>query len=235
MSISNMARLEVGTLLGILVNTIPTMFYMLYFIFSDDSLLKEARTEVEACVTSSDKQGDELSLDTTKIRDECPLLFSIFQEVLRYYSRGATARLVVEDTMLNGRFLLKKNAVVLMPTFVIHTDPLAWDPSEFNPRRFVKGEGGVKRSSAASYRPFGGGSTLCPGRYFATAEVLDLTAMLVHQYEVKPVSGEWKLPAAVQPNLAVNIFPPRTDAMVRMTPRKGLEAAEWVFDTVRTS
>ena len=37
-------------------------------------------------------------------------------------------------------------------------------------------------TATALYRPFGGGSTLCPGRHFAATEVLALTAMVVHQY-----------------------------------------------------
>ena len=56
MSTASMARLEVGTLLGILVNTIPTMFYMLYFIFADDAVLREVRVEVAACVAKESKE-----------------------------------------------------------------------------------------------------------------------------------------------------------------------------------
>ena len=119
-------------------------------------------------------------MDTVKVRDECPLLLSVFQEGLRYFSHGATARLVLEDTMLDRQYLLKKDALVLMPTSVIHTDQAVWGPPGFNPRRFLKAEGGAKRSSAASYRPFGDGNVLRPGRHFAAAEVLTLTAMLVY-------------------------------------------------------
>ena len=234
----HMGQIEVGTLIGILVNTIPTLYYMLHFICADATLLQDVRAEVKSCITGDNEieQGTTnklLRLDPTKVREECPLLLSIFQEVLRFYSRGATARLVLADTMLNDKYLLKKDAVIIMPTSVIHSDTSVWGSSEFSPRRFIKTKGGPKKNApAASYRPFGGGSTMCPGRHFASAEILALTAMLVHQYEIKPVSGDWGLPTAVQPSLAVNVFPPKEEVRVWMVPREGLEDVEWVFGVV---
>ena len=228
MSLAGLAQTEIGTLIAILVNSIPTTFHTLLHVFSDAALLRDIRAEVGACIVS-EAQTAALRLNLTKLRDACPLLRSVFREALRVYGRGTSARLVLEDTMLNGRYLLKKDAVVLLPTSVFHNDPSVWGSSEFNPRRFLKEEGGAKLSSSASYRPFGGGSTLCPGRHFAAAEVMALTAILVHQYEVKPVGGEWKLPAAKQTNLAINIFPPGTDVLVWMTPREGMEDTDWIF------
>ena len=223
-----MGQLEVGTLLGILVNSTPTLFYMLHYIYADDDLLKDVRAEVENCVAHESKQQTQLRWAKTNFRDECPVMFSTFQEVLRFYSHGASARLVLEDTMLNEQYLLRKDAVVLMATSVLHTDPAVWGPPEFNARRFLQKQAGARRNAAASYRPFGGGSTICPGRHFATAEVLAFTAMLVYQFEMSPVSGKWKVPDMVQPNLAVNVFPPKNDVLVHMTLREGLEAVEWV-------
>ena len=238
MTPQHMGQIEVGTLIGILVNTIPTLFYMLHSICADETLLRDVRAEVEACITIGSEidlrsTGKRLSMDSTKIREACPLLVSVFQEVLRFYSRGATARLVLEDTMLNEQYLLKKDAVIIMPTSVIHSNSSVWGSAEFNPRRFVKTKDGPRRNApAAAYRPFGGGYAMCPGRHFAAVEILALTAMLVHQYDIKPVSGEWKLPTAVQPSLAVNVFPPKEDVRVWMVPREGLEDVEWVFGVV---
>ena len=229
MSARQLGQLEVGTLLGILVNSIPTLFYMLHHIYADEDLLRDVRAEVEKCITDESEQGIKLQFAKTKVRDECPLLLSVLQEILRFYSRGASARLVLEDTMLNEQYLLEKGSAVLMATAVLHTEPSVWGPPEFDARRFMRKQFGAKRSTAASYRPFGGGSTICPGRHFATAELLVLTAMLAYQFEMSPVSGEWRVPEMIQPNLAVNVFPPKTDVLVRMRLRKGLEAAKWVF------
>ena len=229
-----MGHIEVGNMIGIIVNTIPTLFYMLHFIYSIKTLLYDVRDEIRACITTEIEPDGvyarkRVYLDPAKIRENCPLLVSIFQEILRFYSRGATARLVLEDTMVN-EYLLKKDAVVLMPTSVIHTDPSMWGSAEFNPRRFMKAKGGSKRNApAASYRPFGSGYAMCPGRHFAATEILGLTAMLVHQYVIEPVSGEWTLPTAVQPSLAVNVFPPKEDVRVWMVAREGMEDLEWVF------
>ena len=227
MSPAGISQTEIGTLIGLLINAIPTTFYMLHYIYSDEAVLHNIRAEVEACIAS--EVINQLRLDTIKLRDHCPLLLSTFQEVLRIHNRGASVRLVLDDTMLNEQYLLKKNAIVLMPTAVIHTEPSVWGPSAFNARRFLKTEQTKRSSSEASYHPFGGGSTLCPGRHFAAAEVLGLTAMLVYQYEVQPVLGEWRLPPAVQPNMAINVFPPKTDVRVWMRAREGLGDVEWVL------
>lgn len=78
----------------------------------------------------------------------------------------------MEDTVLDGQWLLKKDSMVQMPTRIIHKDSFLWgtDVDAFNPRRFLKDSepqssdsGAKKRPIAAAFRTFGGGTTLCPG------------------------------------------------------------------------
>jgi hypothetical protein len=78
----------------------------------------------------------------------------------------------------------------MIPAPVHHTSAFAWgnDVHEFNHRRFLTEE---KRHSPISFRGFGGGTTLCPGRHFASTEILAFTAMLILRFDIKPVSGKW--------------------------------------------
>ncbi len=75
------------------------------------------------------------SLDITSVKTYCSLLTSTFQEVLRHRSMGTSIRQVMQDTMLNGEWLLKKDCI-------IHKDPSVWGTGvdNFNPRRFMKDE-----------------------------------------------------------------------------------------------
>lgn len=232
----DMGRLEVGSLIGILVNTIPTVVYMLYHIFSDKVLLKDIRAELKTSIlleTGSDKNA--LKLHLSVLKEKSLLLQSTFQEVLRVYSRGASSRLVMEDTMLSGQYLLKKGSILMMPTSVIHFDPSSWGSTEFQARRFFKqgsfAQEPIKRSSAACYRPFGGGATLCPGRHFASAEILALTAMIVYKYDLTPASGNWTPPEPHPTSLATNVFPPKTDIEVRVRIRQEFAETRWEFPT----
>lgn len=80
-------------------------------------------------------------------------------------------------------------------------------------------------TSAASYRPFGRGSTLCPGRHFVSAEILGVAAMLISKYELVPVSRSWTLPVRYPSNLATNIYPPKNDIEVCMRTMPGMKDA----------
>lgn len=228
----NQGRLEVGTLLGILANSIPSMFYMLVRIYSDPVLLKDVRDELEANSISSSKDGVR-TLHVLTVRDKSPLLSSIWEELLRVHARGVSSRFVLEDTMLDNRYLLKKNMVVQMPMAIMHTDPTFWgdDAESFDPRRFMKQDENRQgaKASGAAYRPFGGGTSMCPGRHFITLETMALTAYLVLQYDLIPSEGGWFIPPQRQESLATNVFPPSKDIKVKISRRRGFEDIELDF------
>ncbi len=75
------------------------------------------------------------SLDITSVKTDCSLLTSTSQEVLRHRSMGTSILQVVQDTMLNGEWLLKKDCI-------IHKNPSVWGigVDSLNPRRFMKDE-----------------------------------------------------------------------------------------------
>ena len=244
MSYANAGRLEVGTLIGVLVNTVPSAFYLLSAICRDAALLHDVRAELQAAAvadgpanSSEDPRQRVRSLHAPALmdRERCPLLHSAWQETLRLHARGASARLVVEETRLGAeQWLLAKGSVVIVPQAALHTDPAHWggDAGAFDPRRFLKTEGsGVRDKAAAVYRPFGGGSTICPGRFFVKGEVLMLVAMMVMRYEIKPVSerGEWKVPKPKQTSLTQNVFPPDGDVKVRITLRQEARDVKWEY------
>lgn len=43
----------------------------------------------------------------------------------------------------------------------------------------------------ASFRAFGGGETLCPGRHFASSTILAVVAIVVLRFDITPVSGRF--------------------------------------------
>lgn len=232
----DIARYEIGGALALLVNIAPATFWMLLLAYADPGLLEEIRQEVELVITrTSDSLGSTNHIDISSLKSTCPLLTSTFQEVLRYRSMGTSVRQVMEDTILDGQWLLKKDSMVQMPSRVLHSDSSLWGPDtrEFNPRRFMKGESrGMKsrRAPAAAFRAFGGGSTLCPGRHFATNEVLAVASMFIMRYDMVPLSGEWNLPTVGNTNVASVVMEPDTDIDVMVSQRKGFEGDRWSFD-----
>ena len=239
--IEDISRFEVGGAIALLVNTAPATFWMLLLIYAHPGLLDEVREEVELTMTqSSDGSGTTRHIDITSLKSTCTLLQSTFQEVLRYRSMGTSIRQVMEDTLLEGQWLLKKDSMVQMPSRVMHSDPSLWgfDVGEFNPRRFMKTAGQEARSGkappAAAFRAFGGGSTLCPGRHFATNEVLAVVTMFVMRYDMVPQSGKWTLPTVQKTNVAAVVMEPDTDIEVLVSRRSKYERDSWSFG-LRTS
>ncbi|POS77273.1 hypothetical protein DHEL01_v204344 [Diaporthe helianthi] len=228
--LQDIARFEVGGSIAILVNTAPAAFWTLLLLSAHPEVLPEIRTEIDGCTKTTTENGITVkTVNVTTLKEACPLLLSSYQEVLRYCSMGTSVREVMEDTYLD-QWLLKKGAMLQIPSRVIHQDANLWgtDVDEFNPRRFLPEEK-KNRPSDVCFRAFGGGKTLCPGRHFATNEVLAVVAVFIARIDMKPVAGEWKLPTTVNTNVAAVILEPDEDVEVEIRTRDGFEDVKWVI------
>ncbi|KAL2017349.1 hypothetical protein VTK56DRAFT_2272 [Thermocarpiscus australiensis] len=153
--LEDIARYEVGGSIAVLVNTVPAAFWTLLLLHSHPGLLEDIRQEVDACTETTTENGATVkTLDVTTLKKSCPLLLSSYQEVLRHRSMGTSVREVMEDTYLD-QWLLKKGAMLQMPSRVIHQDANLWgsDASDFNPRRFMDEEKRNRPPSVCFLRP----------------------------------------------------------------------------------
>ena len=230
--LKDIEQFELGVSIALLVNTAPTTFWALIHIYSNVTLLEELRSRLSAfIVASSDPTNLSITvrhLNITHVMEGCPLLVSLLQEVLRMQSANAAGRIVLKDTLLDGRYLLKKDSVLLIPAAELHTNSAVWGPTvnEFDPKRFMK-QGGPK-IPASAFRAFGGGTALCPGRFFALTEILSIVAMMVLQYDLKPVGGKWIIPKS-QPNILTSVLSPDQDVRVIVVGREGYGDSRWNF------
>jgi len=169
-------------------------------------------------------------------------LMGVLRECLRVGSDNYSTRLVKEDTMLAGRWFLRKGCVVQIAGGVIHADERIWggDAGEFNPGRFLGGKtkseengngvgnghsnGGGNSTNVhpAAFRAFGGGKTLCPGRHFATNEILAFVAMIVLTFDIESLDGgPIRVPEKDDGVLPVHILEPKEHVRVRVVVRDG--------------
>lgn len=226
LSVNDKSRLEAITGHALLANTNPTAFWTLYHLFSDPLLLEDIREQCMPLLTVEKNNGTVLrTIDIENIRN-VPIPSSVLQEYLRHYASGTGSRIVVEDTMLDDRYLLKKNAFVFMPNQSYHFDASAWGPTvrDFDARRFNK----VKAHHAGVFRGFGGAS-LCPGRFLAANQILSMCAMFAPRYDITPVSGEWAHPGTDDSNMTLIVHPPKNNVNVKITVRRGWEGGSWAF------
>ncbi|KAF2793663.1 cytochrome P450 [Melanomma pulvis-pyrius CBS 109.77] len=194
--LNDIARSEFANGVALLSNTVPNTFWMLYHLYSDPEVLAECRKEVsDVMMVINNNEGEPThTIDMSKVKTSCPVLLSTYKEVLRVYSTAVSARLVMEDHMLDNQYLLKKGSTVVMPTPVQHHNPAIWGPTNatFDHLRFASTE---KRPNQAGFRAFGGGTTLCPGRHFATTEILAFTAVMIMQFDIEPKFSRWVQPS----------------------------------------
>lgn len=223
----DIARFEIGGVVAILSNTMPTAFWVLYHVVSEPSIMQECRQEVLACCTVKD---DVVTLDMTRMKQNSSLLVSILKEVLRYHGIGTSVRLVTQDHMLGDKYLLKKGGIVMIHGPVQHTSTSAYgeDVNVFRHKRFVRGAS-KKIPSPVAFRGSGGGSTLCPGRHFASTEILTFVAMMIARFDFEPVKGEWIAPTTANAGSHGTVAPPDYDVEVRLSRTTGeLANKNWV-------
>ncbi|KAF2146999.1 uncharacterized protein K452DRAFT_261129 [Aplosporella prunicola CBS 121167] len=224
----DIAKLEAAVGIGILSNTVPSTFWTIFDIFSRPELLDEIRDEVRAKALRV-KEGIHI-VDLAAIRNECKLLVSSYQETLRTRSNSATTRIVTKDMMLNDEWVLKQGSVLQMPAPTVNRHGSAWgdESSEFNPRRFLKGEQkDVKRATA--FLSFGASPHICPGRHFATGEILSLTAMMVLRYNLAPRDGSWRKLKLNAWAIAASMTPPAESFEVTVEEREEYKGKKWDF------
>lgn len=176
------------------------------YILQDQSLVAALREEIAPVFA----QG---TANLGSRIENCHLLESVYLESLRLSSSSATIR-TVRNTTTIGDFTLRKGIEVLVPYCLLHLDSSVWGPSptQFIPDRFLKNSH-LKQST--SFKPFGGGSTYCPGRFIARQEVMSFVATVLHRFDVTlspPADGAYgkkqKMPRLDHKTLSVSLMSP---------------------------
>jgi cytochrome P450 len=126
-------------------------------------------------------------------------LRSLYYESLRLHINAISIREVLAPTTLgtpHGTWRLETGGVVTLAGTLLHADAeLHPRPEEFQARRFMDRELGGGGENAAKYtRPFGGGTSYCPGRVFAEKQIIGFLAALVWRYEMRVVTRGFEIP-----------------------------------------
>ncbi|KAF5878963.1 putative cytochrome p450 protein [Botrytis fragariae] len=234
------ANIEISTLFLATTNSAPTCFWLLVNVLSDPALISSIQTEISNIISKNeDEDGiEECVMDITLFQSRCPILMSCFRETLRFADAATSVRSVTQDVILasstsQSSFLLKAGNVIQLPSGVTHNSPSIWGPdvNSFNPFRFLpstiaKLDKEQKKQQTQGYFPFGGGKHLCPGRHFATTEILSLVAAIVMGFDIDGSS----VPDRAFQKLGTAVRKPKNDVEVSIKRRKGWENVKWKFN-----
>ena len=148
----------------------------------------------------------------------CPEVDAIWHETLRMSGWAASVRLITEDTVIGGKRMCKGNRV-MVPHRLLHFDEDIFGEAtnEFRTERWTSNK---DLSRSPSFRPFGGGKTMCSGRFLARFSVTTFVATLLHRFDVELV-GNPSFPRADEgrPVLGTMSIRESDDFTVRLTPK----------------
>ncbi len=161
-------------------NSYKLCFWMMAYILHEVQLAAILREETCDAVNCE-------PLDMVRALENCPRLEAVFHEVLRLVTSSTSVRTVISPTTIGGKMFLP-GTDIFIPYRQMHLDPAVFGPDahQFNSKRFLDTQ--LKKSQ--SYRPFGGGTTYCPGRFLAKREVLAFVTLALNRFEATIVNVE---------------------------------------------
>lgn len=230
------AQFDLGVCTALLVNTVPAMAWILYHAFSSPAILAQLRAGIEDVVFGKDAIGSSSTtpVNIPEIIKGFPFLEAFVIEVLRTQSHGPATRRVLQDTLIEDTdgtpYLLKKDSILVMPSHLVHENTAGWgaNAGKFDPTRFL-GAPSIKMA-ASSYRVFGGGNAICPGKQFAMNSMMSVLLIMVLRFDLEPLNGTWEKPVPKE-HIATSFLMPTEDIRVKMKPRKLDTSFEFVWES----
>ncbi|KAL3470271.1 cytochrome P450 [Aspergillus californicus] len=225
--IKDIARIEVSMGLGLLSNTVPAAFWILFDLYRRPDLLREIREELTANALRIDHTGKHI-INVPAIRDDCPLLVSTYQEILRVRAASSPTRIASQDVLLADKYLLRKGCIISIPGQSIARREDVWGSNalDFNPRRYIKTPDHNPRRTGG-FMSFGVSPVICPGRHFASTEILGVVALLALRLDIEPTGGAWYEPRVNSLAIASGMKPILGGFEVRVKQREGVEGVSW--------
>lgn len=161
---------------------------------------ERVREEVSK-VAITDASGN-IKIDLPRLLTECPLLNSIYMEVLRTRTSSTATRKISEDIECDG-YILKAGNHIMVPSWIPAQDNSLWSipghPAKFFwAERFLempklKSENPDEKTlyeqamRPENWFPYGGGSAICPGRFLAKSEIVSSVALVLLKFDIKPM------------------------------------------------
>ncbi len=147
--------------------------FVLYFLVKHPNVMARAQAEVDRVLgTGTAPRFEHLA--------QLPYIEQVLKETLRIWpSSPGWSRRPLEDTVIGGKYFVKRHQPLSVLPHMLHRDPTVWgeDPERFDPDRFAP-EAAAKLPANA-WKPFGTGARACIGSQFALTEAhLFLTSML---------------------------------------------------------
>lgn len=147
-----------------------------------DEIRQEIAPFMQAAVATGEGSAEALRLG---LCESCPLLNSMFNEIIRFYNSGSSVRQTMREVHIAGR-VIPEDSTILMPRRHLLLAPEVFGPDAHlvNPYRFLRNK---KLERHEYYEPWGQGTTRCSGKAIGRFEVLCFVAWTLWRYDIKAV------------------------------------------------
>ncbi|WP_028925877.1 cytochrome P450 [Pseudonocardia acaciae] len=162
--------------------TSGALAFALYYLSRDPAALSRAQAEVDLAWGERERPEFEQVAKLRHVR-------RALDEALRLWPTvPGFARQAREDTVLAGRYPVRKGQPLIVVLPLLHRDPV-WgvDADVFDPDRFAPDR--VRNRPAHVYKPFGTGLRACIGRQFALHEAVLVLGLLLRRYRPRVTPG----------------------------------------------
>jgi cytochrome P450 len=162
--------------------TSGALSFALYYLARHPAALGRAQAEVDLAWGERERPEFEQVAKLRYVR-------RALDEALRLWPTvPGFARQAREDTVLGGRYPIRKGQPVIVVLPLLHRDPV-WgaDADTFDPDRFSSER--VRARPPHVYRPFGTGLRSCIGRQFALHEAVLVLGLLLRRYQPRIPPG----------------------------------------------
>jgi cytochrome P450 / NADPH-cytochrome P450 reductase len=179
--------------------------FAIYELLANPSLLNKAIQEIDRLLPKGARP-------TYEVLADMQVLDRVLKETLRLYPTAPLYSVApYEDTVLGGRYKIKRNHRVNVLLPALHRNPKCWQQADaFIADRFLPLS--ETEQTAHSYKPFGNGERACIGRQFAIAEAKLALAIILQQFSIRH-SKPYQL--CIKESLSMK----PTGFMIRVTPR----------------
>jgi len=167
-------------------NTYKVTFWLLAHLLYNPELLSCIEAETSQAILSDGE------LDLQKLMTHSPRLEALWKEILRLTNSSAAVRMVMSPTRV-GTKVLQPGHRVMSPFRQLHFDEAVFgsNSASCDPTRFFKNR---SLSQHPSFKPFGGGSTYCPGRFIAKQETFIFVALALRHYKLQLAEPSQRFP-----------------------------------------
>ena len=154
--------------------------FVIYELLKNPDVLARAYEEVDRVFGRDFSQPP-----TYALVNQLKYIEQILKETLRLFPTAPAFALVpYEDTILGGKYKIKRNHQITVLLPMLHRDPTVWGETaeEFNPDNFTPEREAALPPNA--YKPFGNGQRACIGRQFAMQEAALVIGMILQRFEL---------------------------------------------------